>query len=300
MAMLNEAGPVQVPDTPLDHEALCAAVTGRAALVAMFHDRIDAPVLDAAGPSLKVVANVAVGVNNIDLAAARARGVVVTNTPDVLTNAVAEFTWALILGVTRRVAEGDRLIRRGGWTSWSLEFMTGMELRGRRLGIVGRGRIGRAVAAKAAAFGMDVVFAGRATPTAVAGHPVISIDEVLATADVVSLHVPETPETRHLIDRRALSRMKPTAYLVNAARGAVVDEDALAWALAERLIAGAALDVFAREPDVPAALRACESVLLTPHIGSATRDARTGMAELAARNVRAVLQGGPALTPVAP
>jgi glyoxylate reductase len=298
MAILREAGEVHVSEQPLDIPAFASAVRGHEAIVCMFSDRVDAAVIEAAGPGLRIVANVAVGVDNIDRLAARARHIVVTNTPDVLTNAVAEFTWALILAVTRRVGEGDRLIRRGAWSQWSLDFMTGMELKGGRLGIVGAGRIGRAVAAKAAAFGMAVVFARRGTADRVDGHPTVSFDELLVTADVVSLHAPQNEETWHLIDRRALSRMKRTAYLVNASRGGLVDEEALAWALGERLIAGAALDVFEQEPAVHPLLLASEHVILTPHIGSATRHARTGMAELAARNVAAVLRGEPPITPV--
>ena len=186
-------------------------------------------------------------------------------------------------------------MRAGGWKGWALDFMLGTELRGKQLGIVGPGRIGRAVASKAAAFGMSVVYAGRGR-SAVA--PLVSVDELLVTSDVVSLHVPGTPETRHLINRRTLARMKRSALLVNTARGSAVDEEALAWALDERLIAGAALDVFESEPAVHPALLKHERVLLAPHVGSATRETRTAMAELAARNVLSVLDGGEPLTPV--
>jgi glyoxylate reductase len=261
-------------------------------LIAVLTDRIDGEVMDA-GPALKIVANIAVGYDNIDVAAARARGIIVSNTPDVLTEAVAEFTWALILGIARRVAEGDRLIRSDGWKSWGLDFMLGTELRGKQLGIIGGGRIGRAVAAKAPAFGMTAVFASRRK---IPGS--VSLDELLVASDVVSIHTPLSSETRHMIDRRALARMKRSAVLVNTARGPVVDEEALIWALNERLIAGAALDVYKSEPDVNLALRRFENVLLTPHLGSATRETRTAMAELAVRNVIAVLSGQDALTPV--
>jgi len=243
--------------------------------------------MDAA-PSLKVIANIAVGYDNIEVAAARARGIVVTNTPDVLTEAVAEFTWALILGIARRVAEGDRLVRTGAWKGWALDFMLGMELRGKQLGIIGAGRIGRAVAAKAPAFGMTAVFARRD----------MALDELLVTSDVISIHAPGTAETKHLINRRTLARMKRSAILVNTARGSVVDEEALAWALDQRLIAGAALDVYEREPEIHPALTNHENVLLAPHLGSATRETRTAMAELAVRNVLAVLGGDEPLTPV--
>jgi glyoxylate reductase len=267
-------------------ELLTRAATADA-IVSQLTDKIDRAVIDAA-PSLRVIANIAVGYDNIDLAAARERGIVVTNTPDVLTNAVAEFTWALILAVTRRVPEGDRLVRRGAWKGWALDFLPGMELAGKQLGLIGRGRIGRAVAEKAAAFGMRVVFAR---------HD-MSFDELLVTSDVISLHVPLTAGTRHLIDRKSLVRMKRSAYLINTSRGAVVDEEALAWALHEGLLAGAGLDVYENEPAVLPALLDQENVVLAPHIGSATRETRTAMAELAVKNVVEVLAGRQALTAV--
>jgi glyoxylate reductase len=262
-------------------------LAGKAALVCLLTDPVNASVI-ASGPDLKVIANIAVGYDNIDVAAAKAAGIVVTNTPDVLTGAVAEFTWGLILALARRISEGERLVRRGEWKGWALDFMLGMELRGRQLGLIGRGRIGRAVAAKAPAFGMTAVFAG---------HD-LSLDELLVTSDVVSIHAPATEKTRHLIDKRALARMKRSALLVNTARGSIVDEQALAWALKEHLIAGAALDVYEREPAVEPSLLGMEHVLLAPHLGSATRDTRTAMADLAVSNVLAVLAGEPAVTPV--
>jgi glyoxylate reductase len=179
-------------------------------------------------------------------------------------------------------------VRAGAWKGWALDFMLGTELRGKQLGIIGGGRIGRAVAAKAPAFGMKAVVAKRD----------MALDELLVTSDVISIHAPATPETRHLINKRTLARMKRSAILVNTARGSIVDEEALAWALGERLIAGAALDVYEREPEVHPALKHHENVLLAPHLGSATRETRTAMAELAVRNVLAVLGGGAPLTPV--
>jgi glyoxylate reductase len=298
LQILRDAGDVHVAEAPLDPDALREQARGRSAIVCLLTDRIDADLLDAAGSSLRIVANVAVGFDNIDRDAARERGVIVTNTSGVLTEAVAQFTWALLLTVTRRVAEGDRLVRRGAWTGWAFDLLPGMELTGTLLGIVGAGRIGRAVAAKAHAFGMRVVFATRSAKEQVDGHPVISFDALLVSADVVSLHLPLTPDTRHLINRRTLARMRRSAFLINTSRGALVDEDALIWALEERLIAGAALDVYANEPDVPPGLLALEHVVLAPHIGSATRETRAAMAELAARNVAAVLQGQPPFTPV--
>jgi glyoxylate reductase len=293
--------------TPITPDALTRRLQGCDGLVSVLTDPVNAEVLNGAR-DLKVVSNIAVGYDNIDVAAARARGVVVTNTPDVLTEAVAEFTWALILAVTRRVGEGDRLVRRGGWKGWALDFMLGMELKGKQLGIIGRGRIGRAVAARAPAFGMNAVFAkGRskndtrvrpASDPGLTPVPELSLDEVLVGSDVISIHTPLTPATRHMIDRRALARMKRSAFLINTARGPVVDEEALAWALREHLIAGAALDVYEREPTVLPALLDLENVVLAPHLGSATRETRTAMAELAVNNALAVLYGQPPLTPV--
>jgi glyoxylate reductase len=224
---------------------------------------------------------------------------VVTNTPDVLTESVADFTWALVLAITRRLSEGERLLRRGAWKGWAFDFMLGTELRGKQLGVVGFGRIGRAVAARAAAFGMTVAIASRHQAD-VAGGRAMSLDRLLNTSDVVSLHVPLTTDTHHLIDRRALARMKRSAYLVNTARGPVVDEEALAWALQQHLIAGAALDVYEREPVVHPDLLQLENVLLVPHLASGTTETRTAMADLAAANVVAVLGGRPPLTPVSP
>jgi glyoxylate reductase len=284
----------------IPREQLIARVADKDALIAVLSDKIDGVVMDA-GPALKVIATISVGYDNIDVAAARERGIPVTNTPDVLTEATAELTWALILGIARRITEGDRMIRAGAWNRWSLDFMLGMELRGKQLGIIGKGRIGRAVAAKAPAFGMKAVFARRERNGATAAASAkddMSLDELLVTSDIVSLHAPSTPETRHLINKRTLARMKRSAILVNTARGALVDEEALAWALSEHLIAGAALDVYDREPADQPALKDFENVLLSPHLGSATRETRTAMAELAVRNTLAVLNGDEPLTPV--
>jgi glyoxylate reductase len=269
---------------------------GKHGVLVLLGDRIDRDAIDA-GADLKVIANVAVGYDNLDVGYARSKGIVCTNTPDVLTDAVADYTWALILAITRRLGEGERIVRRGEWKGWAFDFMLGTSLAGKQLGIIGAGRIGRAVAERAAAFGMGVAVHSR-VQVDWPGAEWMSFDRLLATSDVITLHVPLTSDTRKLIDQRALARMKRTAYLVNTTRGAVVDEAALAWALRERLIAGAALDVFEREPIVHPDLLPLENVVLAPHLGSATRETRLAMADLAVRNVIAVLTGREALTPI--
>lgn len=283
--------------TAISREELLQRVAGKHAIVCLLTEPIDAAVLDAAGPQLKVVSNVAVGYNNIDLAACRSRGVVVTNTPDVLTNACADFAWGLILAITRRLGEGERVVRAGAWGGWALDYMLGMELRGKQLGLVGVGRIGRAVAAKAPAFGMTIAYTDHIASD-IPGAVQMPLDRLLSTSDVVSLHCPMTPDTKHLIDKKALARMKRTAYLINTSRGPVVDEEALAWALKERLIAGAALDVYEKEPEIHAGLMSIENVLLIPHLASATTETRTAMADLAVSNAIAVLNGHAPITPV--
>ncbi|KMS89801.1 2-hydroxyacid dehydrogenase [Prauserella rugosa] len=280
-------------DRPLTEDELRDAVRGATAVISMLFDRIDDGVLAAAGPQLRVVANTAVGYDNLDLDAFAGRGIVATNTPGVLVDATADLTMALLLAVTRRVAEGDRLVRTGTPWSWDISFMLGSGLQGKRLGIVGYGHIGRAVATRARAFGMDVVHHSHR-----GGQESTDLEELLATSDVVSLHCPLTQATRHLVDAAALRTMKPSAYLVNTARGPIVDETALADALEAGRLAGAALDVYEHEPAVPARLRALDNVVLAPHLGSATVETRTRMAELAVSNVVAVLSGQDPLTPV--
>jgi glyoxylate reductase len=298
ISRLEEVGDVDLfsGDGAISPDELRERVGGKDALVCMLTEQIDRTVIDRAS-QLKIIANVAVGYNNIDVAYARSRGIEVTNTPDVLTEAVADFTWALMLAVTRRLAEGDRLVRRGAWKGWGFDFMLGSELKGKQLGLVGLGRIARAVAAKAPVFRMSVVYTSRRV-TELAGARSLSLDQLLNTSDVVSVHVPLTAETRHLIDRRAFTRMKRSAYLINTARGPVVDEAALAWALQQRLIAGAALDVYEHEPAVHPDLLLLENVLLVPHLASGTTETRTAMADLAVENVIGVLSGRPPLTPV--
>jgi glyoxylate reductase len=307
VALLREAGDTWVSphDRALTRDELTEALAGADAAVVLLHDRIDGDALDAAGENLKVVANVAVGYDNIDVGAATERGILVTNTPGVLTDATADLAIALILAVTRRLTEGERLIRnRTGW-SWHMYFMLGRSLSGRTLGVVGLGAIGRATARRARAFGMNVIYTSRTRAPESVEHDLggakhVSLDELLETAEVVSLHCPLTPETHHLIDAGALALMRLDAYLVNTARGPIVDEAALAEALRERTIAGAALDVFEHEPEVHPDLLDLQNVVLSPHLGSATIETRTEMALLAARNVVAVLSGTPPPTPVNP
>jgi glyoxylate reductase len=305
---LREHADVDIHDGPddLTRDELLRRVRGKQGLVVSLPHRIDAELLDAA-PTLRVAANIAVGYDNIDLRTAASRGVIVTNTPDVLTDAVADFTIGLILDVTRRITEGDRLVRARRWSRWALDFMLGMDLRDKQLGVIGFGRIGRAVARRAQVLGMRIAYASassgenggqQARDRSMPDARRLSLDELLISSDVISVHVPLTSQTRGLIDQRALARMKRSAFLINTARGPVVDEAALAWALREHLIAGAALDVYEREPEVHPDLLGLDNVVLAPHLGSATRETRTAMADLAVRNVIAVLSGAPPITPV--
>jgi len=269
---------------PPARDELLRRAAGCDGLMLMLSDRVDDELLDAAGPQLQVVANYAVGVDNVDLDACARRGVTVANTPDVLTEATAELTVALILALLRRVAEGDRLIRRGERWIWAPNLMLGHGLASRVLGLVGYGRIARAVERLAVAHGMDVIHSSRSSG--------IPLEQLLAGADVVSLHLPLTPESRHLIDADALRRMKPGAVLVNVSRGPIVDEEALVRALERKQIAGAALDVFEREPEVHPGLLELENVVLVPHLGSATHETREAMGMLCVEALRAVLLDG--------
>jgi glyoxylate reductase len=255
---------------------------GADGVLSLLTTRVDGPFLDRVGPQLEVVANYAVGVNNIDLEAAAARGVVVANTPDVLTRTTAELAVGLMLALLRRIAEGDRFVRRREEWEFSLEFMLGSSLDRKQVLIIGPGRIGRETARLAEAFGATARFASRAD----------DLRALLAEADVVSLHVPLTDGTRHLIGAAELEAMRPTAVLVNTARGPVVDERALVTALRDGVVAGAALDVFEREPEVEEGLLGLENVVLTPHLGSATRDTRIAMGMLCVEALRAVLLEG--------
>ena len=276
---------------PPSREELLASVRGRAGIVTMLTDRVDDELLDAAGPDLRVVANYAVGYDNVDVDAATRRGVLVSNTPEVLTEATAELTIALVLALVRRVAEGDRFVRRGAKWIWAPTFMLGRTLRGLTLGVVGLGRIGREVARLAEAHGMTVAYTNRSGPGG-APYRWLPLEELLRQAYVVSLHCPLTEETKHLIGRRELRLLGPNGFLVNTTRGAVVDEEALAEALREGEIAGAALDVFEREPEVSESLLDLENAVLVPHLGSATHDAREAMGMLCVAALRAALLEG--------
>jgi lactate dehydrogenase-like 2-hydroxyacid dehydrogenase len=285
----------------LPRAELIERLQGKDGLVCHILSVIDDELLSAC-PQLKIVANVAVGYNNIDVAAARRRGVVVTNTPDVLTETTADFAWALLMAAARRVVEADHYARSGQWTTWKWGVLWGADIHGKTLGVVGFGRIGRAVARRALGFGMRVLYHDsvradaaverelKATPT--------DLDTLLREADFVTLHTLLSPETRHLINARTLGLMKKTAILVNASRGPVVDEAALAEALATGRIAGAGLDVFEEEPRIHPGLLPLPNVTMAPHIGSASLDTRIAMATLAIRNCLAVLEGKPPLTPV--
>ncbi|HET7510444.1 MAG TPA: D-glycerate dehydrogenase [Solirubrobacterales bacterium] len=304
VGMLREAGEVRIDEREesIPRADLLELVAGAGAVLTLLHDRVDEELLEAAGPGLRCVANVAVGYDNVDLEAAARLGVIVTNTPGVLDDATADLTMALLLAATRRVAEGDRLIRSGQEWTWGMGFMLGSSLRGKLLGIVGLGGIGARVAERARAFGMEIAYHSRHEAPAEVVKALeaerMPLERLLAEADVVSLHCPLTPETRHLIGAAELQAMKPSAALVNAARGPVVDERALAEALAAGTIAAAGLDVYEHEPRVEPGLLALDNVVLAPHLGSATVETRTAMAELAARNAIAVVRGEAPPTPI--
>jgi glyoxylate reductase len=299
LELLRTAGDVWVSphERPLERAELQRAVAGADAILTLLHHRVDGELLDAAGPQLRLVANVAVGYDNIDVDAARERGVVITNTPGVLTDATADLALGLILAVTRRLGEAERLVRSGQAWSWDMFFLLGSGLAGKTLGVIGLGAIGQATGRRAAAFGMEIVYTGRRpVPGQTARY--LELDELLRTADVVTIHCPLTSATHHLLDADRLARMRSDAYLINTARGPIVDEAALVQALRSGAIAGAGLDVFEHEPQVDPGLLELENVVLSPHLGSATIETRTAMAALAAQNVAAVLRGEPPLTPV--
>lgn len=288
-------------DEPIPTDVRNAQLVAADAVVTQLTDRVDNAFLDAA-PKLRLVANVAVGYNNIDVAACTARGLTVTNTPGVLTDATADLAMGLVLMVTRRLGEGERLIRSETPWKWGMFMMLGTGIQSRRLGIIGMGEIGMALANRARAFGMEIVYHNRSAVDAAVERrleaSLVGLDELLATSDVVSLNCPYSEATHHLINADALGAMKASAYLINTARGPIVDEAALVDALTNDTIAGAGLDVFENEPDVHPGLLGLDNAVIVPHLGSATVETRSAMADLAAHNVAAVLAGNDALTPI--
>ena len=282
----------------ISRDELLAMVAGADAIVSLLTEKIDGELLDAAGPQLKSVSNVAVGYNNIDVPACEQRGVIVTNTPGVLTDATADIAMSLILMATRRLGEGERVIRSQTPWQWGMFYMLGMGLQGRQLGIVGMGQIGIATARRAKAFGMNIAYTRRSP---LEDHVIqeldakfMTMDELIESSDVLSLHCPYSPETHHLISSDQLARMKNSAFLVNTARGPIVDEDALVQALKSGQIAGAGLDVFENEPTVHPGLLELDNAVLIPHLGSATVETRAAMADIAATNALAILAGNTA------
>jgi glyoxylate reductase len=282
-------------DEAISRTELLQMVAGADAIVSLLTEKIDAELLAAAGPQLKSVSNVAVGYNNIDVPACEERGVIVTNTPGVLTEATADIAMALILMSTRRLGEGERVIRSQESWQWGMFYMLGMGLQGRQLGIVGMGQIGIATARRAKAFGMNIAYTRRSPLDADIAKDLdakfMSMDELIESSDVLSLHCPYSPATHHLISKNQLARMKPTAFLINTARGPIVDEQALVDALKAGQIAGAGLDVFEQEPEVNPGLLELDNAVLIPHLGSATVETRGAMADIAATNALAILAG---------
>jgi len=285
-------------DEAISRAELLTMVAGADAIVSLLTEKIDDELLSAAGPQLKSVSNVAVGYNNIDVPACEKRGVLVTNTPGVLTEATADIAMSLILMATRRLGEGERVIRAQEPWQWGMFYMLGMGLQGRQLGIVGMGQIGIATARRAKAFGMHIAYTRR---TPLEDHVVeeldakfMTMDELIESSDVLSLHCPYSPATHHLMSENQFARMKPTAFLINTARGPIVNEQALVDALKAGEIAGAGIDVFENEPAVHPGLLELDNAVLIPHLGSATVETRAAMADIAATNALAILAGAQA------
>jgi len=290
-------------ERPPERDELLEAVRGANGILPTVTEKMDAEVMDTAGEGLKVIANMAVGYDNVDVEAAKERGIVVTNTPEVLTETTADTAFLLLLAAARRLGEAERLVRSGGWDAWGPKQLLGPDVWGKKLGLVGLGRIGQAVARRSSGFQMEILYYDQYRNESVEeelGARYLELDDLLRESDFVSIHTPLTPETRHLISERELDIMQPTSVLVNASRGPVVDEAALADALAERRIFAAGLDVYEGEPKVHPKLLELENVVLAPHIGSASIETRDRMAALAAENLRAVLRGEQPKTPVEP
>ena len=304
--MLQDAGydvVVSPHDRPLERQELLNFIQGADGILSQLTDKIDEEFINACGPNLKIVANFAVGFDNLDIPTLTSHNIVATNTPDVLTEAVAEHTFALILAIVRRIPEADKLSRSGSPPAFGPEVLLGMELKGKTLGVLGLGRIGSRVAELGYAIGMNVIYfdnnkQNQELEQKVGAKARDSAEAVLKEADVVSIHVPLLDSTRHLINTEKLQMMKQTAYLINTSRGPVIDETALVEALKSGVIKGAALDVYEKEPQHAPGLDALNNVVLTPHIASATYEARSAMGELAAKNIIAVLSGQPPVTPV--
>ena len=296
VAYLREHCDVEVNphDRPLTKDELFAGVAGKHAVMTMLTDPVNGELMDAAGPQCRIIANYAVGYNNMDLAAASERGIFLSNTPDVLTDATADMAWALMLAVARRVVEGDKVTRAGQFVGWSPLFMLGPEVSGKTLGIVGAGRIGQATAKRAHGFNMKVVYTANSPKPEfekATGASFLPLDDLLKSADFISLHVPLTPKTKYLIGEREFGLMKKTAILVNTARGPVIDEKALAKALQSGQIWGAGLDVYEREPIVEEGLLGLQNAVLAPHLGSSTFETRENMGLMAANNILRALRG---------
>ena len=290
-------------ERPPTRDELLEAVGGASGVLATATEKMDGEVMDAAGDELRIIANMAVGYDNIDVGAATERGVIVTNTPGVLDETTADVAFMLVLAAARRLGEGERLLRAGGWEWWGPKQLRGLDVWGKTLGIVGMGRIGRAVARRAKGFGMEIIYHNRSRNEEAEeelGARYVSLEELLRESDFVSIHTPLTEDTRHLISERELGLMGETAVLVNTSRGPVVDEAALARALREGRIFAAGLDVYEEEPEVHPELLELENVVLAPHIGSASVETRDRMAALAAENLAAVLRGEEPRTPVTP
>jgi len=289
-------------ETPISRDELLKRVSGANVIVSLLTEKIDEEVLASAGNDLKAVCNVAVGYNNIDVAACKNKNVLVTNTPGVLTNATADIAMALILMTTRRLSEGERVIRNQDPWAWGMFYMLGSSIQNQTLGIVGMGQIGIATALRAKSFGMKIIYTRRNRLDEKIEKELsaqyVSLDELLQQSDIVSLHCPYSTETHHLISDAQLSKMKKTSYLINTARGPIVNEEALANALINKTIAGAGLDVYENEPKVNDKLLKLDNVVLLPHLGSATVETRTAMATTAANNALEILSGNKPLNPV--